>query len=157
MEIKPKSSKLKLLEADIFDWFKSKVIIKTNMINDFLIISCIGKNDKLALRINKDFFIHNFNNKKKGNDSLANEINNFLSLHKARLDDNFTVIINQGPGSFSGTRISIAVAKGLEISKKVKLFGYKNEDLKVFDQENIEKLLMKNLIEKKLIKPIYLS
>ena len=127
------------------------------MINDFLIISCIGKNDKLALRINKDFFIHNFNNKKKVNDSLANEINNFLSLHKARLDDNFTVIINQGPGSFSGTRISIVVAKGLEISKKVKLFGYKNEDLKVFDQENIEKLLMKNLIEKKLIKPIYLS
>ena len=127
------------------------------MINDFLIISCIGKNDKLALRINKDFFIHNFNNKKKVNDSLANEINNFLSLHKARLDDNFTVIINQGPGSFSGTRISIAVAKGLEISKKVKLFGYKNEDLKVFDQENIIKLFNKKLVEKKLIKAIYLS
>ena len=34
------------------------------MINNFLIINCIGKDDKLGLRINKDFFIHNFNNKK---------------------------------------------------------------------------------------------
>ena len=30
------------------------------------------------------------------------------------------IIINQGPGSFSGIRVSIAIAKGLEISKKVK-------------------------------------
>ena len=66
-------------------------------------------------------------------------------------------MINQGPGSFSGIRISLAVAKGLEISKKTKLFGFKNSDLKVFDEQNIEKLLDKKLIEKKLIKPIYLS
>ena len=45
----------------------------------------------------------------------------------------------------------------MEISKKVRLFGYKNSDLKEFDQENIEKLLGEKLIEKKLIKPIYLS
>ena len=41
--------------------------------------------------------------------------------------------------------------------KKVKLFGYKNTDLKDFNQENVEKLINKNLIEKKLIKAIYLS
>ena len=84
-----------------------------------------------------------------------------LSLLKrgktVQLDQNFTVIVNQGPGSFSGVRISIAVAKGLEISKNVKLFGYKNNDLKVFDQENILKLFDKKLVEKKLIKAIYLS
>ena len=33
------------------------------MINNFLIINFIGKDDKLGLRINKDFFIHNFKNK----------------------------------------------------------------------------------------------
>ena len=77
--------------------------------------------------------------------------------HNVKLDENFTVIVNQGPGSFSGIRISLAVAKVLKISKNVKLFGYKDPDLKVFDLKNIEKLLDKKLVEKKLIQPIYLS
>ena len=34
------------------------------MIKNFLIINCIGDNDKLGLRINKEFFIHNLNKKK---------------------------------------------------------------------------------------------
>tara|TARA_B100000963_G_scaffold359606_1_gene387380 strand:+ start:755 stop:1150 length:396 start_codon:yes stop_codon:yes gene_type:complete len=127
------------------------------IINNFLIIKYIGDDDRLALRINKDFFVHNFNNLKKKNEELVSEILNFLKVHKVKLDENFSVIVNQGPGSFSGIRISLAIAKGLEISKKIRLYGYKNSDLKVFDQENIEKLVDKNLIEKKLIKPIYLS
>ena len=127
------------------------------MINNFLIINCIGKDDKLGLRINKEFFISNINKSKNLNENLVLEISNLLKRHNVTLDRNFSVIVNQGPGSFSGIRVSLAVAKGLEISKKVKLFGFKDTDLKVFDQENIEKLLNKNIIEKKLIKPIYLS
>ncbi len=128
------------------------------MINDFLIISCIGKDDSLGLRINKDFFIHNIENKKKSNnEDLVRLILNFLKKHKVELDSNFSIIVNQGPGSFSGIRIALAVAKGLEISKKVKLFGYNGSDLQVFSEKNIEKMIKKNLIEKNLIKPIYLS
>ena len=127
------------------------------MITNFLIINFIGKDDKLGLKINKDFFIHMFDTRDKTNKNLVPEILNFLDKHKAKLNENFSVIVNQGPGSFSGIRIALAVAKGLEISKKVKLFGFRNTDLKQFDQENIEKLLDKKLIEKKLIKPIYLS
>ena len=127
------------------------------MIDNFLIINCIGKDDKLGLRINKDFFIHKLNIAKNNNDKLVFEIINFLKSHNAKIDDNFSVIVNQGPGSFSGIRISLAVAKGLEISKKVQLYGYNNEDLREFNQENINKLLKSKLSEKKLIKPIYLS
>ena len=127
------------------------------MINNFLIINCIGKDDKLGLRINKDFFVHNFKNKKNNNEKLVVEVLKLLNSHKVKLDKNFSVIVNQGPGSFSGIRVSLAVAKGLEISNKITLFGYKDKDLKSFDQENIEKLIEENLIEKKLIKPIYLS
>ncbi len=127
------------------------------MIDNFLIINCIGKDDKLGLRINKDFFIHKLNNAKNSNDKLVFEIINFLKTHKAKIDNNFSVIVNQGPGSFSGIRISLAVAKGLEISKKVQLYGYNNEDLREFNHENINKLLKSELLEKKLIKPIYLS
>jgi len=127
------------------------------MINNFLIINCIGKDDKLGLRINKDFFVHIFDNKKKRSDNLVSEIFIFLNKYKAQVNENFSVIVNQGPGSFSGIRIALAAAKGLEISKKVKLYGFKNSDLKQFNQENIEKLFDKKLIEKKLIKPIYFS
>ena len=126
------------------------------MIKDFLIIKCIGKDDKLGLRINKDFFVHKFENK-NNSEKLVVEILNCVKKHKVELDENFSIIVNQGPGSFSGIRTSLAIAKGLEISKKVKLFGYKNSDLHEFNQKNIEKLLNKKLIEKKLIKPIYLS
>ena len=127
------------------------------MINNFLIIKCIGQDDKLGLRINKDFFIRNFKSKKNSNDYLVSEIMEFINMHQVKLDKNFSVIVNQGPGSFSGIRTSLAVAKGLEISKNIRLYGYKDTDLRAFDKENIYKLLDKNLKEKKLIKPIYLS
>ncbi len=127
------------------------------MINNFLIINFIGKDDKLGLRINKDFFIHVIKKEKNKHKTLVYEIQEFLRKHKIELNQKFSVIVNQGPGSFSGVRIALAVAKGLEISNKVKLFGFRNTDLKQFDQENIEQLFSKKLIEKKLIKPIYLS
>ncbi len=113
-------------------------------------------NDRLVLRINKDFFIHNLN-KENNNEQLVSEIANFLNVHSAQLDERFSVIVNQGPGSFSGIRVSLAVAKGLKIAKKIKLYGFNNRDLRVFNKENIEKLLKKNLVEKNLIKPVYLS
>ena len=127
------------------------------MINNFLIIICIGKDDKLGLRINKDFFVYNFINIKNNNDLLVFNILEFLNKHKVKLNKNFSIIVNLGPGSFSATRTSLAVAKGLQISKKVKIYGFRNIDLKVFDMENIEKLINRDLFEKKLIKPLYLS
>ena len=127
------------------------------MINNFLIIDFIGKDDKLGLGINKEFFIHYFKNIKNNNENLVFEISKFLEKYKVGVDENFSIIVNQGPGSFSSIRTSLAVAKGLEISKKTKLFGFKNNDLKIFDQKNVEKLIKNNLIEKNLIKPIYLS
>lgn len=127
------------------------------MINNFLIISCIGKDDKLGLRINKEFFVYKYEKKKNSSELLVFNINNFLNIHKVKLDEKFSIIVNQGPGSFSSTRISLAVAKGLVITKKIRLYGYKDKDLFKFNLKNIEELMKKKLIENKLIKPIYLS
>ena len=127
------------------------------MIKNFLIISCTGKNDKIGLRINNNFFIHDFQTKIKNNETLVSTILNFTNKHKANIDENFTVLVNNGPGSFSTIRVALAVAKGIEISNNAKLFGFKDEDLSQFNLENIEVLINKNLIEKKLIKPVYLS
>ena len=127
------------------------------MIKDFLIINCTGNNDKIGLKINNNFFVHNFQNKIHNNELLVSTILNLTTKHKANIDKNFSVLVNNGPGSFSSIRVALSVAKGIEISNKVKLYGFKNEDLPIFNLENVEKLINKKLIEKKLIKPLYLS
>ena len=127
------------------------------MIKDFLIISCTGKNDKIGLKINNNFFIHNVQTKIKNNEILVSTILNFTNKHKANIDKDFTVLVNNGPGSFSTIRVALAVAKGIKISNNVNLFGFKDKDLLQFNLENIEVLINKNLIEKKLIKPLYFS
>ena len=127
------------------------------MIKDFLIINCTGKNDKVGLKINNNFFIHHFQTKIKNNEILVSTILNLTNKHKANIDENFSILINNGPGSFSTIRAALSIAKGIKISNSVKLFGFKNSDLPQFNLENIEVLINKNLIEKKLIKPLYLS
>ncbi len=127
------------------------------MIKDFLIISCTGKNDKIGLRIDNNFFIQDFQTKIKNNDLLVSTILKLTSKHKAIINSDFSVLVNSGPGSFSSLRVALSVAKGIKISNNVKLFGFKNSDLSQFNLENIEILISKNLIEKNLIKPQYLS
>ena len=127
------------------------------MIKDFLIINCTGKNDKIGLKINNNFFIHDFQTKIKNNEILVSTILNLTNKHKVNFDKNFSILINNGPGSFSTIRVALSVAKGIKISNNVKLFGFKNSDLPQFNLANIEVLINKNLIEKKLIKPLYLS
>ena len=91
------------------------------------------------------------------NDQLVLNILNLIKKHKVNIDNNFSILINNGPGSFSSIRISLAVAKGIKITKKINLFGYKNSDLGQFNLANIEVLIKKNLMEKNLIKPLYIS
>ena len=127
------------------------------MIKNFLIINCTGKNDKIGLKINNNFFIHDFQTKIKNNEILVSTILNLTDKHKANIDENFSILINNGPGRFSTLRTALSVAKGIKIANNAKLFGFKNSDLPQFNLENIEVLINKNLIEKKLIKPLYLS
>ena len=127
------------------------------MIKDFLIISCTGTNDKIGLKLNNNFFIHDFQTKITNNEKLVSTLFNFFNKHKVKLSSDFSVIVNSGPGSFSTVRIALAVAKGLKISNKVRLFGYKDRDLSEFKLKNIEILINNNLIEKNLIKPLYSS
>ena len=127
------------------------------MIKDFLIINCTGKNDKVGLKINNNFFVHDFQTKIQNNEILVSTILNLTNKHKANVNKGFTVLVNNGPGSFSTIRVALAVAKGIKISNNVNLFGFKDEDLLQFNLENIEVLINKNLIEKKLIKPLYFS
>ena len=127
------------------------------MFKNFLIINCIGKNDKIGLKINNKFYIHDFDQNINKNDQLVIIILNLIKKYKVNILSNFSILVNNGPGSFSTIRVSLSVALGLKISKKINLFGFKNSDLGQFNLANIELLIKKGLIEKNLIKPLYIS
>tara|TARA_X000000368_G_C22950242_1_gene676277 strand:+ start:331 stop:714 length:384 start_codon:yes stop_codon:yes gene_type:complete len=127
------------------------------MIKNFLILNFIGKDNKIGLKVDNNFYIHDFDQMVNSNDQLVLSILNIVKKYKVNIDTNFSILVNNGPGSFSSLRTSLAVAKGIKISKKINLFGFNNSDLGQFSLINIELLIKKNLLEKNLIKPIYLS
>ena len=58
------------------------------------------------------------------------------------MDDNFSILVNNGPGSFSSLRVSLAVAKGIKISKKLNYL-----DLKIQILVNFALLILSFLIK----------
>ena len=126
------------------------------MIKDFLIFNFIGKENKIGLRVNNSFYVHDFD-KKTDNDQLVHSVLNMVKKYKVNIDRKFSILVNSGPGSFSSLRASLAVAKGIKISNKINLYGYTNSDLEQFNLANIELLIKKKLLQKNLIKLIYLS
>jgi hypothetical protein len=133
------------------------MVINKKMIKDFLILNCIGQNDKIGLKVNNNFYIHNFDCSINNYDQLVINILNLVKKHKVNINKNFSILVNNGPGKFSSLRISLSVAKGIKIIKKINLYGFKNSDLGQFSLANIEVLIKKKLVQKNLIKPLYLQ
>ena len=125
------------------------------MINNFLIINCTGKNNCVGIKSNNKFFKEKLQNNINSNNYLVNNIINFANKYKVKLDKNYSLIVNMGPGSFSSLRISLSVAKGIQIVYGSKLFGYKSDQLSELKLENIENLIKNKQLEDKMVKPIY--
>ena len=96
------------------------------MIKDLLIIDCTGKNNSIALKINNKFFIKKLQTNLIKNEILVLEIVNFIKENNIKIDNNFSILINSGPGSFSGIRISLAVAKGIQLVHNINIYSYNN-------------------------------
>ena len=94
------------------------------MIKNFLIINCTGNNDCIGLKINNKYFIRKLQTKLNQSDILVQQIQSIIQKNQVKIDHSFSVIINVGPGSFAGIRTSIAIAKGLQLAKKVKIYSY---------------------------------
>ena len=52
------------------------------------------------------------------------QILEFFKENNIKFKDISQIYVNQGPGNFSGLRGSLATAKGISLSKNLKLFGY---------------------------------
>ena len=125
------------------------------MIKNFLIINCTGNNNSIGLKFDNKFFTLKLQNNIKSNNLLVNNIIGFIKKHKVKLTNKYSIIVNMGPGSYSSIRISLSVAKGIQIVHGSKIYGYKNHQLSELKLENIENLIKNNLLTNNLVNPIY--
>jgi len=54
---------------------------------------------------------------------LVDRIDQMLSKHHLKLDDLSEIIVGEGPGSYTGIRVSATVSKTLSYAKKIPLFA----------------------------------
>tara|TARA_Y100000590_G_scaffold29667_1_gene33080 strand:+ start:377 stop:982 length:606 start_codon:yes stop_codon:yes gene_type:complete len=93
---------------------------------NFLSIDCSTDTGFLFIKIKNKSFSKLLQSDKLQNDLLMMKILDFFTENNIKLDEIREIFVNQGPGNFSGLRGSLAIAKGISISKNINLFGYDN-------------------------------
>jgi len=93
-------------------------------IMNFLSIDCSTSISSLFIKSKNKTFSKILQSDKSNNDLLMKQILDFFDENKLKFDDISQIYVNQGPGNFSGLRGSLAIAKGISISKNLNLFGY---------------------------------
>ena len=124
---------------------------------NFLVID--GASDKIYFfsHFNNNSYNQSFESSKNNYEKFSILLFDFLNQNNINLTKISHLFVNQGPGSFSGIRTSIAVAKGLSITHKLSLYGFNSHDLKDMNYMNIVFLYKKGCLTKNLIKPLHIS
>ena len=124
---------------------------------NFLVID--GATNKICFFAHYNNYSYNksFESSKNNYEKFSTLLFGFLNKNNINLTKLPHLFVNQGPGSFSGIRVSIAVAKGLSITNKINLYGYNSQDLKSSNYMDIIFLYKKGDLTKNLIKPLYIS
>ena len=124
---------------------------------NFLIID--GTQDKIIFfsKFNNNSYHKSIKASKNNNEKLSMKLFDFFNENSIKLSELNNILVNQGPGKFSGIRTSIAVAKALAITNKLNLYGFNSNDLKDMNYENVVNLCKKGALTKNLINPVYSS
>ena len=91
---------------------------------EFLSIDFSTNTGSLFIKTKNKTFMKILQSDKSHNDLLMKQILDFFAVNNLKFDDIAKIFVNQGPGNFSGLRTSLAIAKGISLSKNLKLFGY---------------------------------
>ena len=94
------------------------------MNKNFLVLDFTGLNKNIVFKFKDKFFINKIKTDSNNNQEIIDDILNLIKRTNIKTKEKFDVLVNLGPGSFSGIRISLAVAKGIKLIKKVNLFGF---------------------------------
>ena len=113
---------------------------------NFLSINCSTVKGSLFVKTKNKTFIKVLQSDKSSNDLLMIQILDFFKENKLEFEDISNIFVNQGPGNFSGLRGSLAIAKGISLSKNLNLFGYNTflwSCAKLFNKEDFIYSLIK--------------
>jgi len=91
---------------------------------NFLSIDCSTDKGSLFLKTKNKTFSKVLQSDKSNNDLLVKQILDFFTESNLGFSDISHIFVNQGPGNFSGLRGSLAVAKGISLSRNISLCGY---------------------------------
>jgi len=91
---------------------------------NFLSIDCSTDIGSLFVKAKNKTFSKILQSDKSNNDLLMKQILDFFAENNIEFKDLSMILVNQGPGNFSGLRSSLAIAKGISISKNLILNGY---------------------------------
>jgi len=94
------------------------------MNKNFLVLDFTRLNKNIVFKFKDKFFINKIETDSNNNQEIIDDILNLIKRADIKIKEKFDVLVNLGPGSFSGIRISLAVAKGIKLIKKVNLFGF---------------------------------
>ncbi len=113
--------------------------------------------DKIFFKIitKKESYTSDYLNSRENFDKFNILLSSFLLGNKTKIQDIDTVFINQGPGNFSGIRISIASAKALKLVNNFDLYGFKTGDVIDENYDKIIELFEKGALIKNMVKIEY--
>ena len=107
--------------------------------------------------VDKESYTSEYLNSRENFDNFAQLLFNFLKESNTSIKEINNIFVNQGPGKFSGIRISISIVKALSITNNLNLYGFNSEQVKNYDYNKIIDLFNRGLLIKNLIKPQYSS
>jgi tRNA A37 threonylcarbamoyladenosine modification protein TsaB len=94
------------------------------MNKNFLVLDFTRLNKNIAFKFKDKFYINKIETDSNNNQEIIDDILNLIKETNIKTKEKFDILVNLGPGSFSGIRISLAVAKGIKLIKKINLFGF---------------------------------
>ena len=115
--------------------------------------------DKIFFKVINDneSYTSDYPSSRENFDKFLTLLFNFLNKNKINIKEINNIFVNQGPGKFSGIRISISTAKALSLTNKLNLYGFDSKLVKNQNYDKIIDLFNKGLLLKNLIKPQYSS
>ena len=114
-------------------------------------------NDKIFFKIiikNKSY-TNEFINSRENFDKFSVLLFKFLKKNNINVKKINNILINQGPGKSSSLRSSISVAKALNITNRLNLYGFNSHQVKNQNYNEILDLFDKGKLKKNLIKLNY--